>query len=721
MTAFTPTFEQSRRYFEARLPGQRIGSRREVSVKCPFHDDGTASMSINLERGTWFCHACGIGGGILDFERKLTGKPDAECWTAINATIGRDAPKASKSKSGKIVATYDYHDAVGKIVYQAVRFAEPKGFQQRRPNGKGGWTWNMHGVTRFPFSLPALVRANVVLIAEGEKDALNLQKAAAEFPAENDTLTYAATTNIGGAGKWLDSYSPYLAGKKVFVFQDNDDPGRKHAQQVCASASKYAQAVHLVELPGLAEHGDVSDYLEKHTPAELFELMQAAPAWTAPVAAAQPTMTPEDAASITGELLEKCRAWIRRYIVVSDEQTSILAAWTLHTYAFDAAETTPYIHITAPERECGKSRLIEVLEAIAAAAITSEGMTAAALVRTIEAKKPTIFLDEMDAQLGGDKEYAEAIRGILNAGFRKGGVFYKCVGKDFALKDFNVYCPKCFAGIGALPDTVSSRSIVIEMRRKLPGETVEPFRQRAVKIAALPIKTGLEEWAARRAAEMLQTFEPASIANLSDRQNDIAEPLLAIAQLAGYGWLQRLTGALQSVFKAAGAEDTSIGTALLADIHSVFDEGTAEHIPSKALADRLCEIEGRPWAEWSHGKGLTANNLARQLKRFGVNPQTIRVGTETAKGYRRADFEDVWARYCPSPSIPTVTTSQPASLLPKTAFSNRNTQPAVTAAKSASNPHEQRVVTAVAVAKGKYELESVCGTLSDGQLLEGEV
>jgi hypothetical protein len=283
MTAFTPTFEQSRRYFEARLPGQRIGSRREVSVKCPFHDDGTASMSINLERGTWFCHACGIGGGILDFERKLTDKPDAECWTAINATIGRDAPKASKSKSGRIVATYDYHDAAGKIVYQAVRFAEPKGFQQRRPNGKGGWTWNLHGVTRFPFSLPALVRANVVLIAEGEKDALNLQKAAAEFPTENDTLTYAATTNIGGAGKWMDSYSPYLAGKKVFVFQDNDDPGRKHAQQVCASASKYAQAVHLVELPGLAEHGDVSDYLEKHTPAELFELMKAAPVWTPPV------------------------------------------------------------------------------------------------------------------------------------------------------------------------------------------------------------------------------------------------------------------------------------------------------------------------------------------------------------------------------------------------------------------------------------------------------
>jgi len=118
---------------------------------------------------------------------------------------------------------------------------------------------------------------------------------------------------------------------------------------------------------------------------------------------------------------------------------------------FDAAETTPYLHITAPEKACGKSRLMEALEALSAAPIRSGGMTAAALVRTIEAKKPTIFLDEMDAQLGGDKEFAEAIRGILNEGFRKGGIFYKCVGKDFDLKGFRVYCPKCFAGIDSCP------------------------------------------------------------------------------------------------------------------------------------------------------------------------------------------------------------------------------------------------------------------------------
>jgi hypothetical protein len=419
-------------------------------------------------------------------------------------------------------------------------------------------------------------------------------------------------------------------------------------------------------------------------------------------------MTPEEAARITGELLETCRAWIRRYIVVSEEQAVIMAAWQLHTYVFDAAETTPYIHITAPEKACGKSRLMETLEALAAAPVRSGGMTAAALVRTIEAENPTIFLDEMDAQLGGDKEYAEAIRGILNEGFRKGGVFRKCVGKNFDLKDFHVYCPKCFAGIGKLPDTVSSRSIVIEMRRKLPGEAVEPFRQKAVKAAALPIKTALEAWAARGAAGLLETINPAPIASLSDRQNDIAEPLLCIAQLAGGGWLQRFMEALQTVFKATSVEDGSLGVTLLADIRAVFNERQTDRVSSKVMAECLREIEGRPWAEWFHGKGLSANNLARQLKNFKVYPGKIRLGpTETAQGYCRGNFEDLWSRYCPLPPIQTGITEQPASLLAETVFYNRNTPLPVPIAKSSSNPHEQRGVPVVPVQNGEKAISEV--------------
>lgn len=415
---------------------------------------------------------------------------------------------------------------------------------------------------------------------------------------------------------------------------------------------------------------------------------------------ATPTpMTREEASRITSELLDQCQAWISRYIILSNEQAIVLAAWILHTYVFDVPETTPYIHITAPVLACGKSRLMETLEAIAAEPIRSGGMTAAALVRTIEAKRPTIFLDEMDAQLGGDKEFAEAVRGILNEGFRKGGVFYKCVGKDFELKGFRVYCPKCFAGIGDMPNTVSSRCIVIEMRRKLPGEIVEPFRQRAVKSAAAPIKKALKTWADRGADDLLQGIEPAAILSLNDRQNDIAEPLLAIAQLAGEQQIQSLTSALKAILISPGKEESSIGATLLADVRAVFDDHNGSRIPSKVLAERLCEIEGRPWAEWSKGKGLSANNLARQLKKFKVYPDKIRFG-KPAQGYSREDFEDAWKRYCPLPtSISTGTSEHPASPLAETAFSNRNTYASVPVKKNDSNPHEHRSVPVVPVEK----------------------
>jgi hypothetical protein len=205
----------------------------------------------------------------------------------------------------------------------------------------------------------------------------------------------------------------------------------------------------------------------------------------------------------------------------------------MHTYAFDASETTPYIHITAPEKACGKSRLMDVLVAIADNPVCSGGMTAAALVRSIDNGSPTIFLDEMDAQLGGEKEYAEAIRGILNEGFRRGGKFFKCHGNSHELREFNAYSPKCFAGIGRIPDTVASRSIAIEMRRKLHGEQVESFRQREVETAALPIRNVLGEWVDKGAVETLTPMRPEAIPTITDRQNDMAEPLLAIAQLAG--------------------------------------------------------------------------------------------------------------------------------------------------------------------------------------------
>jgi len=366
----------------------------------------------------------------------------------------------------------------------------------------------------------------------------------------------------------------------------------------------------------------------------------------ATVVSTLPTMTPEDADRITGELLETCRMWIRRYIVVSDEQALIMAAWILHTYVFDAFEVTPYLFISSPEKGSGKSTLLRILKAVAYRGRSSSGMSGAALARVVEAFRPTLFLDEIDAQMKGNKETAENIRGILNSGFEPEGFYTRCVGKDFEVTDYSTFCPKCLAGIGKLWDTVSDRSIIIEMRRNLPGETVEPDRKVEVKAAAAPIKARLEEWATRGASDLLRLIRPSPIPGFNPRQNDIAEVLLSIAQLAGGEWPQRLTQALKAVCAATKTEDASIGVTLLTDIRTVFDERKTDKIPSVDLADYLCKIEGGPWVEWNQGSGMTANNLARQLRKYRVNSQSIRVGDKTPKGYRRVDFEDSWSRYC---------------------------------------------------------------------------
>ena len=162
---------------------------------------------------------------------------------------------------GPIQATYDYRSADGDLLFQVVRY-KSKDFVQRRPTGKGGWEWNLDGVEKVPYRLPELVAADVeapVWIAEGEKDVEALQ-----------ALGLVATCNPGGAGKWRDEFSPYLAGRHVVIIPDHDKPGYDHAAAVARSVKPHAASVKVLDLAGackslnrgeLPERGDVSDFL----------------------------------------------------------------------------------------------------------------------------------------------------------------------------------------------------------------------------------------------------------------------------------------------------------------------------------------------------------------------------------------------------------------------------------------------------------------------------
>jgi 5S rRNA maturation endonuclease (ribonuclease M5) len=155
-----------------------------------------------------------------------------------------------QKNSRVIVKEYDYQDEEGQLVFQVVRF-HPKEFRQRQPNGKGGWIWNLKGVHPVPYRLPQVLQADTVFIVEGEEDADRLQE-----------LGLVASCNPMGAGKWRAEYNPHFRGKKVIILPDNDEPGRKHAQDVARKLHGVAASVKVVELPSLPEKGDVSDWLK---------------------------------------------------------------------------------------------------------------------------------------------------------------------------------------------------------------------------------------------------------------------------------------------------------------------------------------------------------------------------------------------------------------------------------------------------------------------------
>jgi len=256
----------------ASLVHGRPAGKGKWQAKCPAHDDRNPSLSIDEGRDGRVLLHCHAGCDLNDILEKLR---------LTKADISGDddqAPRHGRNRMN-IDKTYPYIDANGNLLYEVVRLL-PKDFRQRRPDGAGGWIWDLKEVERVLFNLPRVLAADVVLIAEGEKDALTLEEDAKFFAAQ-DGRSYAATTNSGGAGKakekWLDKYSKCLEGKQAYVFQDNDDPGREHAQRVCASIRKHVREVRLVDLPGLPEKGDVSDWRREHRVEELWQVMQSSP------------------------------------------------------------------------------------------------------------------------------------------------------------------------------------------------------------------------------------------------------------------------------------------------------------------------------------------------------------------------------------------------------------------------------------------------------------
>jgi len=352
---------------------------------------------------------------------------------------------------------------------------------------------------------------------------------------------------------------------------------------------------------------------------------------------------------MTGEqILDEVAAFIKRYVVLpSDDALVAVVLWTMHAHCLEAAESTPYLSVQSPEKRSGKTRLLEVLELLVPRALRASAASESALFRSIaEDPPPTLLFDEIDAVFTRPRAETEGLRGVLNAGHRRGSVVIRSVikGNSVEVERLPVFCAKVLAGIGTPPDTIGDRSIVIAMKRRAPGERAEKFRYRTVVITGEQLSNRVAAWCEKIVPSLSEN--PPVPDELDDRAADGWEPLLAIADAAAGKWPVMARKA--AIALSAGRnddDDVPLGNRLLTDLRAIFDARVADKMSSQALCAALAEMETAPWGDL-HGKPITQRSLSRMLHPYGIRPKSIRVAdASTAKGYDRRQFEDSWGRY----------------------------------------------------------------------------
>ncbi len=359
-------------------------------------------------------------------------------------------------------------------------------------------------------------------------------------------------------------------------------------------------------------------------------------------------------------LLDDVAAAVRRYIVLPAHADTALTLWTMFTHAIDAVGVAPILLLKSAEKRCGKTTAMALVQRLARRALPASNITAPALFRSIEAWAPTLLIDEADTFL---KESPE-LNGIINSGHTRPTAFViRTVGEDFEPRKFSTWGAKAIASIGGQSGTLHDRSIVVELKRRLPGEHVEKLRH---------ADNGLFEQLLRRIVrfvgdniDAIRASRPELPATLNDRAADNWEPLLAVAAVAGGHWP---TKARRAALALSGAQEDgkSIGQELLEDIREIFAQLGEEKIGSVDLLGLLCGDDEKMWTTFNRGRSITPKQISQRLREFKVQSKDVRIGGSVIKGYERRQFDDAFARYLPAatPSdSPATTADSPATAL----------------------------------------------------------
>jgi hypothetical protein len=607
--------------------------------RCPAHDDKGKSLKVSyrdngVEVGC-FSHNCGK-------------------QAVLNRLGVRhvDLSDYGPARGGKLAGVFAYVDERGAEVLRAHRYVSPVDvrYEHYRPDG---WTWDSaargpHLLYRLPEVLDAVKAEERVFVVDSEAAADKLREAG----------VVATTAAYRPPGKpWKPEYVDQLHGAYVTIVARKDEAGRRDARLLAALALDGGAAdVELVEPATAKRDADAVDHLAAGFGiAEFATLSGVVEGSTTGTGIVEGAVTIAVAMEAGADVLADAERFLRRYVVFASTAQHVAATLlAAHTHAFEAAEVTPYLHVTSAEKRSAKTLLLDLLYLLARKPLLSANTTVAALFRSIDTPAPTIMFDEVQELFGrkADGDQRE-LRAVLNAGFRLGGNVRRCVGDGAAMvaSDFPVFCPKVLAGTGTLPDMLADRAISIRLKRKTRDATVQRFKRREAEADADLLRRRLAGWAAT-ALPTLTTARPELPEALNDRQQDIWEPLLAIADAAGGDWPKLARDAAIALHDAEPA-DESVGVLLLGHVREVFEQhGALERITTAELLAALVDRDDGPWGDW-WGDAVEADKLkgpavrlARLLKPYDIQPKVLRFGEGTERGYERAAFTEAWAIYC---------------------------------------------------------------------------
>lgn len=365
----------------------------------------------------------------------------------------------------------------------------------------------------------------------------------------------------------------------------------------------------------------------------------------------------------TVNVVDEIHRLISKYIVLSHSEIRVASAWAAASWHMDVWSRFPHLAVTSPEKRCGKTRFLQLLEKVCPKPWSTTSISPAAMYRLIEKERPTLLLDEAQSISRRGSESSEVLRELLNAGIDSTSVVVRVGGKDNdEIKKFSVYSPKVIALIGAIDGVLADRCLPIGLKRKSREDQVQFYNHRVVDQESKALGEKLEKWSKESAKAITEAYdqtEPFAIDN--DRMADLLRPLqavLAVVDPSSINLLQKYAEGSEE--RERRIEMMSPGVLMLVACREAFAEREktvkrlgklAEKtepgfLPTETLIEFLCKRTEEPWARWSKGQNINPEGVARLLRPYDIRSERNR--DQSARGYYTHSFEEAWKKYTPS-------------------------------------------------------------------------